>query len=116
MNIHPSVKPAIWGAIGGAAALAIIGFTWGGWVTGGSARQSADNRATSAVVAALAPICLTQFQRTPDSVVQLAALKKISSYEQASFVEKAGWATMPGNTAPTSGVAKACAGLIEELK
>jgi len=116
MNIHPSLKPALWGVVGGAAALGIIGFTWGGWVTGGSAQRSADNRATSAVVAALAPICLAQFQQTSDSVLQLAALKKISTYDQTSFVEKAGWATMPGNTAPSSGVGRACAGLIDDLK
>ena len=116
MKIHPSVKPALWGMAGGAVAIAIIGFTWGGWVTGGSAPRSADNRASSAVVAALAPICLAQFQEKSDSVMQLAELKKIGSYEQRSFVEKAGWATMPGSATPTEGVAQACAGLIANLK
>jgi hypothetical protein len=112
MNIHPSLKPALWGATAGAALLAILGFTWGGWVTGGTA----ENRASSAVVLALAPVCLDQFQRTSDSIMQLAALKKVPSYDRTSFVEKAGWATMPGSTAPSSGVAKACAGLIANLK
>jgi hypothetical protein len=116
MNIHPSLKPALWGAAGGAAALAIIGFAWGGWVTGGSAQRNAESQASSAVVAALAPICLDQFQQTSNSALQLAELKKISSYAQSSFVEKAGWATMPGSTSPSSGVAKACAGLIANLK
>ena len=116
MKIHPSLKPALWGMAGGAAAIAIIGFTWGGWVTGGTAQKTADSRASSAVVAALAPICLAQFQQKSDSVMQLAALKKVPSYEQSSFVEKAGWATMPGSTEPTAGVAKACATLIANLK
>ena len=116
MKIHPSVNPALWGATAGAVALAIIGFSWGGWVTGGSAQRSAESRASSSVVAALAPICLTQFQQKSDSVMQLAALKKVPSYEQSSFVEKAGWATMPGSTEPTAGVAKACATLIANLK
>jgi hypothetical protein len=116
MNIHPSLKPALLGAIGGAAALAILGFTWGGWVTGGSAQKIADNNAASAVVAALAPICLVQFQQTSDSAIQMVTLKKINSYEQTSFVEKAGWATMPGSTAPGAGVARACAALIANLK
>jgi hypothetical protein len=116
MKIPPSLKPTLWGAAGGAAALAIIGFSWGGWVTGGSAERSAANRASSAVVMALAPICLNQFQQAPDSGMQLAELKKIGSYDQTSFVEKAGWATMPGSASPGSGVAKACAGLIANLK
>ena len=32
-----AVKPALWGAAAGAIALAIVGFNWGGWVTGGTA-------------------------------------------------------------------------------
>ena len=116
MKISPSLKPTLLGALGGAVALAILGFTWGGWITGGSAQRNASNSATSAVVAALAPICLVQFQEKSDNVLQLAALKKINSYDQTSFVEKAGWATMPGNTEPSSGVAKACAVLIGNLK
>jgi hypothetical protein len=61
MNIHPSLAPSLWGAAGGAAAIAIIGFTWGGWVTVGNAQRSAD-------------------QQEPDSALQLAALKKINLY------------------------------------
>ena len=41
MNIPIETKPALWGAAGGAVAAAIIGFTWGGWVTGGKAETSA---------------------------------------------------------------------------
>jgi hypothetical protein len=37
MQIPAEVKPACWGAVGGAVALAIVGFMWGGWVTGGKA-------------------------------------------------------------------------------
>src|SRR4051812_25124698 len=29
MNVHSSLKPALWGAAGGAAGLAMIGFAWG---------------------------------------------------------------------------------------
>jgi len=115
MNIPRSLKPALWGAIAGAAALALVGFTWGGWTTGGGAERSADNRATSAVVAALAPICLVQFQHASDATVKLGEIKKISSYNRADFVEKAGWATMPGSTSASAGVARSCAGLIASL-
>ena len=37
MNVPASVKPAVWGVIAGAIAAIIIGFAWGGWVTGGTA-------------------------------------------------------------------------------
>src|SRR4029453_17594560 len=57
-GMRGAVKPACWGAAGGAIALAIIGFTWGGWVTGGHAKTLAD----AAVTAALVPICADKFQ------------------------------------------------------
>ena len=110
-----TVKSSLWGAAAGAAALAILGFTWGGWVTGGSAEKLASQRASSAVVAAIAPICVNQFQAAVDAPARLDEFKKVSSWDQTAFVEKAGWATMPGSDAPSAGVARACAELIGKL-
>jgi hypothetical protein len=40
----------------------------------------------------------------------LAEMKKATySWDQSKFVEKGGWATMPGSTEPNSAVAAACA-------
>ena len=47
MDIHSQLKPALWGAVGGAAALAFVGFMWGGWVTGGNAEAMALKRAAA---------------------------------------------------------------------
>ena len=58
MQIPMELKPAFWGAVGGAAALAIVGFSWGGWVTANTADTNAKQRSEKAVVAALAPICV----------------------------------------------------------
>lgn len=44
MKFPPETKPALLGAVGGAIALAIYGFTWGGWVGAGTA-EAADRRA-----------------------------------------------------------------------
>ncbi len=52
------IKTALWGAVGGAIVLAIIGFAWGGWVMGGTAQSMAEESAQNAVVARLAPICI----------------------------------------------------------
>src|SRR5919109_282106 len=116
MQVPPEVKPACWGAVGGAIALAVIGFNWGGWVTGGKAEIMAKQRANTAVVAALAPICVDNFRRAPDATAQQAALNKASFWERTSFVEKHGWATMPGSSSPDSDVARACAERISNLK
>lgn len=105
-------KPMLTGAVLGAVALAIIGFTWGGWVTASTAQIQAKQQASSAVVAALAPICLANFRSDKESATQLIALKKASSWEQAAFVEKSGWATMPGAKSADTATARACAELI----
>src|SRR5205085_10371658 len=62
MKIPVETKPALWGTAAGAIALAIAGFTWGGWVTGGKADADATQRANAAVVVALAPICVEKFK------------------------------------------------------
>ena len=114
MNIPAETKPALWGMVGGAIAAAIIGFTWGGWVTGGTAEMEAKQRADAAVVAALAPVCVERFRRAPDVAANLAALQKTDSWSQGGFIEKGGWATAPGAEATDQApaVAKACASLL----
>ena len=114
MKIPVETKPAVWGFLGGAIAAAIVGFTWGGWVTSSTSEAGATSRANAAVVAALAPLCVERFKVAADGAANLAALKKADSWTQGDFVEKGGWATLPG-AAPSgqvSAVAKACATLL----
>lgn len=114
MKIPVETKPAIWGVVGGAIAATIVGFSWGGWVTGGTAEAQATQQANAAVVMALAPVCVERFQRGPDAPGNLVALKKADSWSQGDFVEKGGWATTPGAKAEgqVSAIAKACASLL----
>ena len=115
MQIPVETKPAVWGAVIGAAAMAVVGFSWGGWVTGGKSETAASQRASSAVTAALAPLCVARFQAASDASTNLAALKKADNWSQGDFVEKGGWATMPGAANPPeqiTAVAKACATLL----
>ena len=105
-----TVRSVLWGAAAGAIALAIVGFSWGGWVTGGAAETLAKSRAATAVVAALTPICVEKFRQAADASANLAEMKKAAYvWDQSKFLEKGGWATMPGSTEPNSAVAKACA-------
>jgi len=59
-----AVRPALWGAVAEAIALAIVGFSWGGWVTV-AAETLARNSAATAVVAALTPICVEKCLTMP---------------------------------------------------
>jgi len=106
-------RPFLCGAATGALALAIVGFGWGGWVTGATAERLAGTRADSATIAALTPICVKQFHASPKARASLAALKEAKTWEQADYVRNGGWATMPGASGePSREVAAACA---EEL-
>lgn len=115
MKLPIETKPAAWGLAGGAIAVAIIGFSWGGWVTGAKAEATAVERANNAVVAALAPVCVEKFRHTTDAAANLTALKKLDSWSQGDFVEKGGWATLPGSSSPeqVSALARACAQLLD---
>ena len=88
MKVPAQVKPAVWGAIGGAMGAMIIGFIWGGWVTGGTSAANAGVAANTAVVQAFVPLCVAKAEQQPD---QFALLKKESSYSRYDFVVKAGW-------------------------
>ena len=111
-----SLTRLLQGVAAGAIATLVIGFGWGGWMLGSSAKTLADSTANSAVVAAVAPICVDQFQRSADAATNLTELKKTDSWQQAAYVEKGGWAVMPGSKAADSGVSQACAALLSNVK
>ena len=66
--------------LGGAIALAVAGFSWGGWVTGATARQMAADQSRTDVVNALSLICVDQSKRDPQMIERVAALKAASSW------------------------------------
>lgn len=53
MNIPVETKPAFWGFAAGAAAMAIAGFSWGGWVTVAGAKSASDQVSAVAKACAL---------------------------------------------------------------
>ena len=108
MQIPSSTKPALYGAVVGAAALAILGFTWGGWVTGGTAKKLADSAAATSVAAIMTPYCLERSTSDPRSLEIIAELKTAQGYNRRGVVEKAGWATPLGADTPNKELALAC--------
>ena len=106
------LKHGIYGAAVGAAALAIVGFSWGGWMTGAAAKDMAADEVRMEVVAALLPICIEQSRQDPTSNERLSELKDASTYQRRDMLMKTGWATMPGSTDPNRQLATAC---MEEL-
>ena len=103
-------KPAAGGAVVGAVALAVVGFTWGGWVTGSTAEAMASKSGQLAMVNALVPFCVARSDGDDPEVARtLAALKDAREYQRAEILMKAGWATPPGSGVGDRDLAKACA-------
>ncbi|MDI1285319.1 MAG: hypothetical protein PSV46_13080 [Reyranella sp.] len=112
MKLPENTSAYVWGAAIGAIAVAIVGFSWGGWVTGGTSMKNAATAASDAKVAVLAPICADRFRAQGDSAVKIAELAKSSSWDRGNVVEKSGFATMPGSKTTDSDVARACAEIL----
>ena len=112
----PWLKPAVWGAIIGGVFTMIVGFSWMGWVLGGTAERIAMERANAAVVVALTPSCVSRFMQQPDAAGKLKELQTTDSWRQREFVEAGGWATPSGDKSPHSGVANACAEQLVNVK
>jgi hypothetical protein len=105
------------GAVAGAAVAMIVGFSWGGWTLGSTVEKIAKEQAELAVVAALGPICVNQFRQAANASANLTELNKISyAWDRGTFIEKGGWAIMPGSKKADSAVAKACAETLGHLK
>ena len=109
------IKLGLWGAIGGAILTMIIGFSWGGWVTGGTAQSKGEEMAEDAVVNRLAPICVAQFNQGSEKTKKLKELEETDSWKRADYVEKQGWATIPGEEEPDSDVAEECANRLMKI-
>ena len=91
-----------WACAGSVIAATIVGFSWGGWVTGGSAREMAEDSAAQARQELAAVVCVDRFMAAPDAGVQLTALQEItSSRAQGKFVEDGGWAIIVPASSPT---------------
>lgn len=108
MNAPKWLKPGIYGAVTGAVFVSICGFTWGGWVTGGTSTNRAVAMARNDVVMALAPVCLEMAKSDPERAVKLASIRSVASYRQRDALMAAGWATVPGAKNPDRDIAKIC--------
>ena len=113
---RPTKTLVFWSWVASVVVTMIIGFTWGGWVTGGTAREMAKVMAEDAVVRRLAPICVVRFEQDPGKEQKLKELKEMSTWQRGDYVNKQGWATMPGEKEPDSKVADECAKLLVSEK
>jgi hypothetical protein len=91
-----------WACAGSVVVATIVGFSWGGWVTGGSAREMAEDSAAQARQELAAVVCVDRFMAAPDAGDQLTALQEITTPRaQSKFVEEGAWAIIVPASSPT---------------
>jgi len=105
---RPTKTIVFWSLLAVIILTMIVGFNWGGWVTGGTALKMTND----AVTQRLSLICAGQFNQDPQKDQKLTELKDIRSYQRNDYVKKHGWATMPGEADANNKVADGCAKLI----
>jgi hypothetical protein len=85
-----------WACVGSVILAVVVGFSWGGWVTGGTARTMADKAAAQARQELIAGVCVDRFMAASDAGNQLTALQAMTSaYAQGKAVLDGGWAVIP---------------------
>jgi hypothetical protein len=115
-DFRPTKTAVFWSCVGSIVATMVVGFTWGGWVKGGTAQDMASTAATAARAELVAAVCLHSFSNGPDATTKLASLKGTDSWRRDTFIEEGGWVTMPGGTKPVAGAARLCAQQLIDAK
>ena len=112
---RPTKTIVFWSCAATMIATMVVGFTWGGWVTGGTALRMAEASGEEAVAKRLAPMCVVRFNDDPKKEGKLKELREANTWDKGDYVKKQGWATMLGEKEPTSRVAEECGKLLMAL-
>ena len=113
---RPTKTALFWSCAACAAGTILVGFVWGGWTTGGTARGMAQDAALSSRNELAAAVCVDRFEAAGDAPAQLVALKALGSWDRGTFVEKGGWAAMPDKVDPGNGTARLCGDKLAALE
>lgn len=109
MDTRPTKTAMFWSWILVVVLTLIIGFEWGGWVTGRTAKSMAEAASNDAVVARLAPMCVAKAKQDPQWAEKQKTLASTSSWDRSDYVSQQGWATILPDKEADSRVARECA-------
>jgi hypothetical protein len=86
-----------------------LGFGTGFWVT----KDSAERKVNEAVLTARTTICVAQFTNAPNYQERLKEYMALDYSAKRTFLEKGGWAKMPGEEKASDAVNEACSKNLE---
>ena len=115
-QFRPSKVLWFWSCAGCVALTMVLGFTVGGWVTGGTAGQMVEDAREDAQAQLAANICVAKFTQSSDFATALANLKAESSWSRDDFVTEGGWLTLTGLKEPVDGAADLCAEMLAVME
>jgi hypothetical protein len=106
----------LWSCAGCVVVAIVVGFTIGGWVTGGTARQMVETAGDDARFDLASAICVERFMAAPDYRARLTELQAIPSrFRQRDFIAEGDWAVMPGRDEATRQAADLCARVLAAI-
>ena len=85
-----------------------IGFSWFGFGFNWETQTTAARMSNTTLVENLAMICEDQARKSFGADKAIEELAALAQWKRHTFVEAAGWATMPGADSAQSGVAELC--------
>jgi pimeloyl-ACP methyl ester carboxylesterase len=106
---QPTKTFLFWSVVVGIILTIVIGFSWGGWVTAGTAQRMNEVAAKEAVIERMTSICVARFNQDPERDQKLIEMKETGTYDRDNYVRDQGWATMFDDDKPNSKVSDACA-------
>ncbi|WP_157014727.1 hypothetical protein [Mesorhizobium xinjiangense] len=112
---RPTKAVWLWSVVGAVVATVLLGFTAGGWTTGGSAKLMAEQAARDAKADLAATFCVERFVVSDEAAKHFAALKEASTWERDNLIEDGGWVTFAGIDDTIPSAADRCADQIAAM-
>ena len=107
-EFKPTKTLWFWSCVACVVLTMIVGFTFGGWVTGSTAKETAQTAADDAQAKLVANVCIEKFTTSADFAAKLAKLKETNSWARSDMLEEGGWVTLAGMKEPLDDAAEIC--------
>ena len=105
------IKFGVWGLIVGAIVTMIIGFSFGGWATSSTVK----NTVNEALASQAGDYCAASFKADLDYKDNLEKLKAANQWSRSDFIGKGGWAKTDSDKVPSYAVEKACVAALSDV-
>ncbi len=107
-----SKATVFWSCVAVSILTMVIGFTWGGWVTGGTAQEMTQEARRNLA----ATFCVNRFMADANAGSHYTEFMETSDWQRDEFIHDGGWATMPTLDRPLAGIADLCADKLAKVE